>query len=132
MLRGPSQRELWQQEGRSILQKPEEAAGGNLEDVFCQLSGWMGGQGLDPPSVGKSGDDPTKEAPKSSPSGGSVRATTPWGGTQDCLVLNLDAGGIFPAAAAVPGLSGTLGGEEPSRRKIRESDTECQALPVLS
>lgn len=112
-------------------QKPEEAAGGNLEDVFCKLLGWMGGQGLDPPSTGKKGDDPTKEAPKSSHSGGSARSRTPWGGTQDCLVVSMDAGGIFPAAA-VPGLSGAPGGEEPSRRKIKESDVECQALPVLS
>lgn len=44
-------------------QKPEQAAGGNLEDVFCKLSVWMGGEGRDPPSTGKRGDDPTKEAP---------------------------------------------------------------------
>lgn len=112
-------------------QKPEEAAGGNLEDVFCNLLGWMGGHGLDPPSTGRRGADPTKETPKSSHSTGSARSSTPWGGTQDCLVLNMDAGGIFPAAA-VPGLSGAPGGEEPSRRKIKESDTECQAPPVLS
>lgn len=53
----------------------------------------MGGQALDPPSRRKRGDDPTKEASKSSHSGGSVRSITPWGGTQDCLVLSLDAGG---------------------------------------
>lgn len=84
---GPSSTGAWQQAGRNILQKPEEAAGGNLEDVFCKVWGWMGGQRVAPPSAGKRGDDPTKGAAKSSHSGGSGMSTAPWDGTQDYLAL---------------------------------------------